>query len=197
MTDAGKTKPFPVYKTVSVADLDCEVWKPIPIAEGYEASSLGRIRSVTRTISDGRTFTGRILKPWIAGEGYLYVDLGKSLKMGVNRAVAMAFHGMPEDGMEAAHLDGIKANNRQDNLVWATHAENEQHKRLHGTYARPINFGKPGQKKRGPAPSVHPLAQEIAKRRSDGASLRDLAAAFGMSKSGMACVLKGRMGDAA
>ena len=197
MTDAGKTGLFPVYKTVSVADLDGEVWKPIPIADGYEASSLGRIRSVTRTIADGRVFSGRILKPWIAGEGYFYVALGKSLKMGVNRAVAMAFHGMPEDGMEAAHLDGLKANNRKDNLVWATHSENEQHKRLHGTYARPTNFGKPGQKKRGPASSVHPLAHEISRHRAEGASLRELAAAFGMSKSGMVGVLKWRMGNAA
>lgn len=46
----------------------------------------------------------------------------------------MAFHGLPPfDGAEAAHRNGDRADNRPDNIRWATHAENEADKIDHGT----------------------------------------------------------------
>lgn len=169
-----------------------EDWRPIPGHPGYESSDHGRVRSIDRLIPDGRRLRGRVLKLFKAN-AYLYVSLGKSAKRGVHRVVALAFFGLPPSSKhEAAHWDGNTLNNRASNIRWATRAENEQDKRRHGTYARPINFFKPGQKKRGPPRSRHPQADAILKRRSEGATFAMIAADFGMSKSGAYGVLKWR-----
>lgn len=117
-------------------------FRPIPGAPGYEAGSDGSIRSVERMIvkADGRggsylsRMKARLLKPWIAGYGYRYVQLGADGPKGaVHRFVCLAFHGMPQAGQEVAHLDGDCLNNAAENLAWVTHSENEKHKQAHGT----------------------------------------------------------------
>ena len=170
-----------------------EEWRAIPEFENYEASSLGRIRSLDHLSSDGRRISGRILKPWLAAGRYHYVSLGQAKKAGVHRLVCKAFHGVPPIEMEAAHRDGNSLNNSPDNLVWATRAENEQHKREHGTYDRPRVFKQPHHKKRGPAPSRHPRADEMIAMRNLGATIKEVADAMGMSKSGAHGVLKRRV----
>lgn len=170
-----------------------EVWRAIPDNEGYEVSSLGRVRSLDRTLDDGRKRSGKVLKAWAAGAGYQYVSIGSKVKIGVHRLVALAFHGSPSHGRnEAAHLNGQSSDNRAENIVWASRSENEQHKRAHGTYARPVNYYKPGQKKRGPKSSRHPHADQIADMRAGGMTIAKLALEFGMSKSGMFEVLRNR-----
>ena len=175
-----------------VVGLVPETWRAISGHPGYEASDQGRVRSIDRMTADGRCLRGRVLKPWTA-RGYHCVGLGKSAKRGVHRLVALAFIGPPPSPKhEAAHADGNPLNNRASNISWSTHAENEQDKRRHGTYARPINHFKPGQKKRGPARTRHPQADAMLKRRSEGATIATIAAEFGMSKSGAHGVLKWR-----
>jgi hypothetical protein len=52
----------------------------------------------------------------------------------VARLVCEAFHGKaPSPQHHAAHLDGDQNNNRATNLAWTTPAENNGHKRAHGT----------------------------------------------------------------
>lgn len=131
-----------------------EVWKSIPDLPFYEASNLGRIRSVTRykTIANrwgGKTTRihyGRVLaeklKPNGCGGFYasFYSDGGKYIQ--VNRAVCSAWNGRPpSDRHEAAHLDGDSTNNAATNLVWATPTENASHKVSHGTAPRGIKNG--------------------------------------------------------
>jgi hypothetical protein len=169
-----------------------EAWRAIPGYEGYEVSSLGRVRSVDRFTSDGRNIKGRILKTWIAAGRYQYVGLGRKVKVGVHRLVCAAFHGDPAPKMEAAHLDGNPLNNAASNVAWSTRSENEQHKRLHGTYARPRVFNQPHHKKRGTKPSRHPRADEMNAMRKSGATIQQVADAMGMSKSGAYGALKDR-----
>lgn len=170
-----------------------ETWRAIPEKEGYEVSTLGRVRSLDRTLEDGRLMRGRILKPWVAGAGYYYVNLGARFKIGVHRLVALAFHGDPVGCKnEAAHLNGNPKDNRVENIVWASRSENEQHKRKHGTYARPVVFKQPHHKKRGPKPSRHPRADEMISMRNAGATIQQIADAFGLSKSGAFGALRNR-----
>jgi hypothetical protein len=174
--------------------LVAEEWKTIPQFPDYQASSLGRIRSVDRFLKDGRFRRGIILKPWQASGGYWQVSLGQSFKTSVHRLIAFAFHGFPPiDKNEVAHLNGNNQDNRPENLCWASKSENEAHKEIHGT--RVINrvFKQPWHKPRGPKISRHPLADEITKRKNEGASLRELSIEFNMSKSGMHNVLKARL----
>jgi hypothetical protein len=174
-------------------DTPVECWRAIPDNEGYEASNFGRIRSLDQTTSDGRRIRGRVLKPWISARVYLYVSLGRDTKISVHRAVCLAFHGKPADGQQAAHLDGKPSNNAPTNLVWATSAENAQHKRLHGTNGGHRVFKQPHHKKRGTKPTRHPEADRIAALLSDGVPAAHIARMFGMSKSGMHGIIKCRM----
>ena len=170
-----------------------EIWKPCLENCRYEVSTLGRVRSLGHNSTGGRFIIGRVLKPYRMPSGYMQVSLGRNANKYVHRLVCAAFHGEPASGSEVSHLDGTRDNNEVRNLKWSTHSENEQTKKLHGTYARPINFFKVGQKRRGPKPTMHPQAKEIVSMRSGGATLKQVGAAFGMSKSGIFGVLRNRI----
>jgi len=102
----------------------------------YEVSSRGHVRSKR---------TGRILRPWIAAHRYHYVDLrgfNCRRKVGVHVLVAEAFHGpRPSPRHEVAHSDGIGTHNDAASIRWATHAENVQDQRRHGTAHAPVMRG--------------------------------------------------------
>lgn len=95
----------------------------------YEVSSKGQVRNRS---------TMRILKPDTVKGGYLRVTLsaaGKTKRIFINRLVCGAFHGpAPGPHHQARHLDGKSEINTASNLAWGTRSENEQDKRLHGTY---------------------------------------------------------------
>jgi len=114
-----------------------EEWRPVPGHPGYEASSLGRVRSLDRWIeipNRGRGFRrGIILRPQIMGL-YTGVALGKLHRMYVHVAICTTFHGpRPSKRHEAAHWNGNRLDNRAENLRWVTHQQNEADKIRHGT----------------------------------------------------------------
>jgi len=116
-----------------------ELWKPIECADAaYEVSNLGRVRSwyVYGSNSGKKALEPRILKPDISWCGYYRIALyknGTSFKKQLSRIVLEAFSGQPPHSFEAAHLNGIKADNRFQNLKWCSKKENAYHKKLHGT----------------------------------------------------------------
>lgn len=117
-----------------------EIWKDIPGWEGiYQASSEGRIRSVPREhMRPSRKgnvccyrMKGRVLREAKNEKGYSVVVLSdaangrRPLMHRVHRLVCRTFHGEPANPeLEAAHNDGVRSNNRANNLRWATRAEN-------------------------------------------------------------------------
>lgn len=100
-------------------------WKIIPIAPDYEVSSHGQVRR--RTASVG-TYAGRIMSPVPGEHGHLRVGLivdGALRKFQVHRLVCLAFHGeAPSEQHVAAHRNGDPADNRVENVRWATQKEN-------------------------------------------------------------------------
>lgn len=106
-----------------------EIWKDISEFEGYQVSTLGRVRSM-------RTDKPLILSPGQKGAGYLCVNLrkdGKSYSRTIHRLVYQTFVG-PTD-LDVSHVDGDASNNRLDNLYAATHRDNIRDKYAHGTIA--------------------------------------------------------------
>ena len=111
-----------------------EVWRDIPGYEGkYQASSLGRIRSLDRTITQigrwGRPFTrklkGQVLRP--AANKYnphLYVVLSRGLGSPVHQLVAAAFLGPRPEGFDVRHIDGDATNNNVENLCYGSRTDN-------------------------------------------------------------------------
>ena len=166
---------------VSVSNL-AEEWRAIPADIAYEVSSRGRIRNAR---------TGKLLSPWFAGAGYLYVHLWRSrIKMGVHRLVALTFLGDPPTPRhEVAHNDGNRENNCVANLRWATHAENQADIRRHGTG---YYHGWHGEN--------HPTAKlndqqvvEIRRSCREGlATRKSLAVKFGVSRASIDHIVQGR-----
>lgn len=111
-----------------------EEWRDIPGYEGkYQASTLGRIRSLdrrVRTVAHGteatRPIKGRVLRPWRVGNsGHVGVDLGcEARAVPVHKLVALTFIGPRPEGMEICHNDGDPTNNAVSNLRYDTRSEN-------------------------------------------------------------------------
>jgi len=128
------------YLNTSNQILPNETWKDIPGHEGfYQASSLGRIRSLDRFVySEYRTtqfFKGRILKQRLCPkQGYLRVSLGVKTKFFSHRLIAETFLENKDGKKTVNHVDFVKHNNVITNLEWASQKENIIHSYLAGRY---------------------------------------------------------------
>lgn len=104
-----------------------EVWKPIEGWEDrYEVSNMGKVRSLNYHM----TGKAKELSPISSGKGYLMVGLCRDCKMKwakVHRLVASAFIPNPENKPQVNHKNGVKIDNRADNLEWVTDGENLRH----------------------------------------------------------------------
>lgn len=119
------------------AMINSEVWLAIKDYEGaYEVSNMGRVRSIPRTSSTGRKLKGKILSLMDNGHGYKTVMLswkGAQKRKYVHRLVLEAFTGPCPEGFEARHFNGVRSDNRLENLEWSTHIDNVADRKIHGT----------------------------------------------------------------
>jgi hypothetical protein len=112
------------WKNKSIEDIPGEEWKPIVgYPRYYTVSNFGRIKSVfygyEKMIAQGLV------------HGYLYANImpieGKQKAVRVHRLVAKSF--LQDDSLrkEVNHINGIKIDNRAENLEWCTRSENTLH----------------------------------------------------------------------
>lgn len=105
-----------------------EHWRPVPGLFGsYEASNLGRVRSVERIASDGRKLRGKVLRPSSQRSGHRGVSLskgGRVVKRRVHVLVLQSFKGFAPAGQETRHRNGDPADNRLANLCYGTRRQN-------------------------------------------------------------------------
>lgn len=117
-----------------------EVWKDIQNYEGlYQVSNLGSVKSF---------YYGKekILRPGKTHYGYLEVNLrmnNTSSMKKVHRLVCEAFLSNPENKTQVNHINGIKTDNRLDNLEWCTNSENQKHS-FSILGRKSVNYGKFG-----------------------------------------------------
>lgn len=103
-----------VWKYFVPPDLEGEVWRNFNSTK-IHVSNLGRIR----------LSTGRICKP-SNHAGYLRCRTG-GVSMAVHRIVALTWLDNPENKPVVNHKNGVKDDNRVENLEWATLKENAIH----------------------------------------------------------------------
>ena len=129
-----------------IENLEGEIWKDVVGYEGrYIVSNMGRVWSLTRRVKEcgrgkcgvlGRFLqTGPRLSPPNKGRlqernWYPVVNLSKS-NIGschqVHALVWAAFIGTPDRSLEINHKNGIKYDNRLENLEVITHGDNVRH----------------------------------------------------------------------
>jgi hypothetical protein len=113
------------------------IWKDVPGYEGYyQVNNLGQVKGLERLVPHHRPngtiiakIKERLLSPCIH-KGYASVHLtknciGKVEK--VHKLVALAFIENPESKKYINHINGIKNDNRLENLEWVTPKENSRH----------------------------------------------------------------------
>jgi hypothetical protein len=162
-------------------------FRSIPNYAGYRVSRLGDVQSCWAR--HGRfclpTETWLPLKP-IVRDGYCTVNLpraGTKDNRRIHRLVLEAFVGPCPPGSVACHWDGVRTNNRLENLRWGTHQANSDDAIRHGTKAR----GEALKPKLSEAQVF-----EIRRLRVDGLTIKALADRFLVSESNVRSVVRGR-----
>lgn len=111
-----------------------EEWRAIPGFPGYEASSLGSVRSLDRRVFfndhprnlTSKSIRGVTIRPRINRYGYPQVIILRKT-IPVHRCVASAFLGLIPAHLQVNHKNAVKTDNRIENLELVTPDQNIQH----------------------------------------------------------------------
>lgn len=161
-----------------------ETWKKILSHPVYSVSDMGRIRRDVKAGIRGRPVP-YCLKPSMDANGYAVVSLynkGQARKLYVHRIVALSFLGpAPSVEHHVAHFNGDGMDARLANLRWATQSENEADK---------VRHGRDRHCPRGSRIFSDRDIARLRKLRSEGLSLRAIAAKFETSHTNVSLALK-------
>lgn len=158
-----------------------EIWKPVLGFEtSYEVSNEGRLKTIKQ--GEGAR-AGRILRPSWNHRGYVQYTLGKyGGRHTAHLLVLQAFVGPKPDGLEINHINGVKDDNRLENLEYVTKSENN----LHLTRV----LGKRRGESHGNAKITEDDVREIRRLAASGTSQYAIARQFGMTRPNIGYIVR-------
>jgi len=119
-----------------------EEWRVVPFRTMYEVSSLGNVRRIKDTYES--TFRGKpitrkikvnVVGSKLSAKGYARVNLS-GVVFQVHRLIALVFIDNIDNKEQVNHINGIKTDNRVENLEWVTNMENRHHACANNLIAR-------------------------------------------------------------
>lgn len=170
-----------------------EIWLPIRGFVGYQISSIGNVRSVDRlevnSLGRSRNLKGMEIVKTKSKSGYVNVFIqGRTFR--VHRLVAFAFLGDSEKD-EVNHKNGIRDDNRVENLEFCTRSENQIHAcRVLGNIQFQPSKGKFGLDHHRSKPVVAIHATTFEEQTFEG--LHDAQRKTGLDKSNISAACRGK-----
>lgn len=147
-----------------------EAWKVFPRDDRYEVSSLGRIR---------KSGNKKIIAGSHNNNGYRRIGInrtgGQSFEYRVHHMVLESFVGPRPEGKQCNHINGVKDDNRLENLEWVTTKENC----LHRCQVLGHNTGE----RSGLSKLSESQVREMIRRGADGQPFTRISIEFGISAS--------------
>ena len=108
-------KVFSSQSKEKAISLDNEVWKTIPEFPSHQISNLGRIKNKA----------GYLIKGYKNAGGYILTELADGQKRMVHRLVLSTFSPIENaEDFTVDHLNGIRTDNRLENLRWCSMEDN-------------------------------------------------------------------------
>lgn len=171
-----------------------ETWKDVVGYEGYyQISNLGTLKSLNRIVKHKKgtlSVRERIISPYISTFGYPSVRMTKgniTKNFKIHRLIAEMFIPNPENKPQVNHINGVKTDNRIENLEWVTHSENLNHALEKSLRIMPSGTNVYNSK-------LTEVIVLTARKRysSEKISYQKLANEYGVSKSVMMLAVKGK-----
>jgi hypothetical protein len=125
-------------RQININFISGEIWVNIPHIDGLIVSSLGRVYELIRIIN-GIKKGGYMCNIYTDKTGYKVLAIrrnNKNLFYKVHRLIAMGFIPNPENKPIINHINGVKGDNRVENIEWATYSENIKHAHITGLNKR-------------------------------------------------------------
>lgn len=127
-----------------------EIWKDaVGHEDFYQISSLGRVKTKPRTMQRKNGYGIRTVPEVIRSAtsnkvGYMVIGLYHSKIVTLHRLIAMAFIPNPNNLPTVNHKNGIKTDNRIENLEWCSYSDNNRHAYSTGLKTSTNGIKRPG-----------------------------------------------------